>query len=185
MHWIDLIILFSIGYFAYRGFVNGLVKEVLSIVGIILAVFVTFTYMDEVSALLEPIIDSSSDVSVLITGVVLFLAILVLVHGIAFLISKFLKAINLNIINRILGFAFGGLKCAIIISALLLFLAGFSLPDEDVRAQSVSYPLIIQLAPEVYNIVATVYPGAEDFVTTIQTTLEESNSIQKNLFFNF
>jgi len=42
MSLIDLIIGIPLLYFGYKGAVNGIVKEVLNIVGIILAVFLTF-----------------------------------------------------------------------------------------------------------------------------------------------
>ncbi|MEX0771267.1 MAG: CvpA family protein [Balneolaceae bacterium] len=184
MNWLDLVILLPIGYFAYRGFVNGLVKEVFSIAGILLAVFVTFTYMDEVSAFLEPYIHQPRDILILISGVFLFIGILVVVHFTAFLIRKLLEVIKLNIINSLFGFVFGGVKAAIVISAFLLFLVGFDVPDDQARSQSLSYSPVIQLAPRAYNVIAKVYPGVDDFVSTIRDTLEESNPIQNLPFFN-
>ncbi|MEX0995181.1 MAG: CvpA family protein [Balneolaceae bacterium] len=184
MNWLDLVILFPIGYFAYRGFVNGLVKEVFSIVGIVLAVFVTFTYMGKVSVYLKPYIDQPPDILILISGVFLFIGILVVVHFTAFLIRKLLEVIKLNILNSIFGFVFGGIKSAIVISAFLLFLTGFDMPDVDVRNQSLSYSPVIRLAPKAYDVIATMYPGVEDFVSTIQDTFEEANPIQNLPYFN-
>jgi membrane protein required for colicin V production len=51
-------------------------------------------------------------------------------------------------------------------------------PSEQARQQSATYPYIIYLAPLTYDVVATIYPGAEDFAATIENTLEQYNPIQ-------
>lgn len=178
MNLIDFLILIPIVYFAYRGFANGIIKEVLSIVGIILGVFLTFQYMDPLAAAINPLFEEGASFVPFISAIIIFVGTLSLVHLAAFLSKKFLETIKLNFINRIAGAAFGFLKSGIVISAILLILAGFSIPSEEARQDSVTYSYIIYLAPWAYDTVATVYPGAENFSTTIQKTLEQYNSIE-------
>lgn len=184
MNLLDLAILFPIAMFAYQGYRNGIVREVLAIVGVIFAVFIAFQFMEQLSGMLEPFIDQPKDVITLISGVILFAATLILVLSIALLIRKFLELIRLNLINRLFGLLFGGLKACIAISAILLLLAGFNLPDEDTRAGSVSYAYVIQAAPAVYNLIISVYPESEDFVSKMRNTLDETNPIQNLPFFH-
>ena len=54
MEILDLIIAIPLLYFLYKGAVNGIVKEILNIVGITLAVFLTFNYMDALSVFISP-----------------------------------------------------------------------------------------------------------------------------------
>jgi len=178
MNLIDFIILIPIAYFAYRGFANGIIKEVLSIVGIILGVFLTFQYMEPVSAAINPLFEEGASFVPFVSAIVIFVGTLSLVHLAAFLSKKFLETIKLNFINRIAGAAFGFLKSGIVISAILIILAGFSFPSEETRQSSATYPYVIYLAPWAYDTVATVYPGAEDFTTTIQKTFEQYNPIE-------
>lgn len=178
MNLVDFLILIPIAYFSYRGFVNGIIKEVLSIVGIILGVFLTFQYMDPVSAAIKPLFEEGASFVPFISAIIIFVGTLSLVHLIAFLSKKFLETIKLNFVNRIAGAAFGLLKSGIVISAILLILAGFTIPSEDARQNSATYPYIIYLAPWAYDTVAAVYPGAENFTTTIQKTLEQYNPIE-------
>jgi membrane protein required for colicin V production len=177
MNLLDILILLPIAWFAFKGFTSGLVKEVLSIVGIILAVFITFRYMDAVSVLLTPFFEEGSDYMPLIAGLVLFIGTLSIVHFIAFLTKKFLETIKLNALNKALGLIFGALKCGLVISGILLLMAGFNLPGEESRQKSLLYPYIIHLAPGAYNLVAAVYPGTENFITTIENTLQENNPL--------
>lgn len=179
MNLLDFFIVLPIGYFAYNGLMSGIVKEVLSIVGIILAVFITFAYMDSASVIFQPFFDNL-DYAIVAAGIFLFILTIGLVQFIAYSIRKVLEVVKLNFINRIAGFVFGALKSGIIVSTMLLLLAGFNIPGEEIRNESLTYPYVIVLAPAVFDMVAFVYPGAEDFVSTIEQTLEENNPI-KNL----
>jgi membrane protein required for colicin V production len=178
MNLIDFLILLPITFFAYRGFVNGIIKEVFSIIGIILGVFLTFQYMDSVSAAIKPLFEEGASFVPFISAIIIFVGTLSIVHLAAFLGKKFLETIKLNFVNRVAGGAFGFLKSGIVISAILLILAGFNLPSEEARKNSATYSYIIYLAPWAYDSVAAVYPGADDFTTTIQQTLEQYNPIE-------
>ncbi|MDX1618292.1 MAG: CvpA family protein [Balneolaceae bacterium] len=178
MNLLDLLIVIPLFYFSYRGFVNGIIKEVLSIVGIMLAVFLTFEYMDPVSILVRPFFEDNASFVPFVSGGILFIGTVAAVQLVAFLSKKFLEAINLNFINRLSGMAFGFLKSGILVSAILLLLAGFNLPSERARDNSIAYSSIIYLAPLTYDLVATIYPGAENFTDTIQNTLDKNNPIQ-------
>lgn len=178
MNLIDFLILIPIVYFAYRGFANGFIKEVLSIVGIILGVFLTFQYMDPVSTTIKPLFEEGASFVPFISAIIIFVGTLSLVHLVAYISKKFLETIKLNFVNRIAGAVFGFLKSGIVVSAILLILAGFSIPSEEARKSSATYSYVIYLAPWAYDSVAAIYPGAEDFTTTIQKTLKQYNPIE-------
>ncbi|NBB77280.1 MAG: CvpA family protein [Bacteroidetes bacterium] len=178
MNYLDIIILIPVAYLAYRGFVNGLVREVFGIVGMILAVFLTFEYMKPVAEFLSPFFDLT-DQSILITGIVIFVMVIIVVQLMAWLLERLFKLIRLGVVNKFAGFLFASLKGAIIISAILLLLAGINVPGEETREQSKMYPIVIYVAPAAYDMVASVYPGAKDFIETIERTIEENNSIRQ------
>lgn len=175
---LDFLILIPICLFCYRGFVNGIIKEVLSIVGIVLAVFLSFQYMDSVSTLIRPLFSENAGYIPFVSGILIFVTTVSLVQLIAFLAKKFLETIKLNFINRLSGLAFGFLKSGIVISALLLVLAGFNLPSQQARDDSVLYSYVIYLAPWAYDSVAFIYPGAEYFSETVQKTLDQYNPVE-------
>jgi membrane protein required for colicin V production len=174
---LDFFILIPIGYFAWKGFMSGFVREILSIAGIILAVFLTFEYMHAISFLFKPFF-SNADHATIASGIFIFIITIAAVQFIAYATQKFLELIKINFINRIAGLLFGSLKSGIVISAILLLMAGFNLPTENSRENSISYPIVIYLAPAVFNMVAAIYPGAENFVNTIEKAIEENNPIK-------
>ncbi|WP_018128031.1 CvpA family protein [Balneola vulgaris] len=175
MYILDLIIALPILYFGYKGAVNGLVKEVLNIVGITLAVFLTFNYMDAFATLIEPFMADKEAYIPFVSGAILFLGTLIIVGIIAVLTKKFLEAVNLGKVNRAFGALFGVLKAGIIISTALLLLSGFNLPSEETRNESILYPYVIQLGPWTYEAIALVYPGAENFTDTIKENISKYN----------
>lgn len=178
MNILDFLIVLPIAYFCYRGFVNGLIKEVLSIVGIILAVFLTFQYMEPIGEFISPFFEPKSSVVPFVSALIIFISTLGVVHLVAYLSRKFLETVKLNFINRLSGAAFGFIKSGIVISAILLILAGFNIPSEETRQDSATYPYIVYVAPWAYDAVASIYPGAEDFTATIKKTLENYNPIE-------
>lgn len=179
---LDFLILLPIGYFAYKGFLAGFIQEVLSIVGIILGIFITFAYMKPVSAVFESFF-TNPDTATIVAGLTLFIGTIAIVQTIGHLIRKLLEAIKLNFINRLAGFCFGAIKSAIVVSGFLWLFAGFNLPADETRNESLSYPYIIILAPATFNMVSTVVPNIEGFIETIEQTIREDNPIRNNPFF--
>lgn len=184
MNLLDVVILLPMILFALLGFRNGIVREVLTIAGVILAVFIAFQFMEDLAGMLVPYLDQSRDVIRLLSGLILFSATFILVLCIALLIQKFLEIIKLSLINRLLGFLFGGLKYGIAVSAILILLAGLNLPAEETRDESVTYPYIIRLAPAAFNMIAAVYPGSDDFINQIQKTFDNTEVFENLPIFN-
>ncbi|MGB0346292.1 MAG: CvpA family protein [Balneolaceae bacterium] len=179
MHILDLIIAVPLLYFIYKGAVNGIVKEVLNIVGITLAVFLTFNYMDAFSVIIAPFFEEEQSQYIpFLSAAVLFIGTLAIVALVGYLTKEFLKAIKLSTVNRVAGAIFGLLKSGLIVSTILLLAAGFNIPKEEVRDESILYPYIIYLGPWAYDAVAVIYPGAENFTQTIQENLSNYNPIE-------
>ncbi|MCH2449307.1 MAG: CvpA family protein [Gracilimonas sp.] len=181
---LDLIIGIPLLYFGYKGAVNGLVKEVLNIVGIILAIFLTFNYLDAFTGLIAPIFEEGASYIPFISGGILFIGTLGVVALVAYATKELLKAVKLSMVNRILGGAFGALKSGLVVSAVLLLLAGFNVPSDEAREESYLYPAVIYLAPLTYNAVALVYPGAENYSQTLKENIGEYNPLENIPFLN-
>jgi membrane protein required for colicin V production len=173
MNLLDILIFIAILYFCYRGVRNGLVWELLGIASIIVAVFLTFHYMDAAAGYIRPYINGDPNYLPFIAGAIIFLGTLLVLQIIALFMKRFLEIIRFNTVNRILGLFFGLLKGGIIVSALLLLLAGFNQPSIQARENSVSYSYVIYLAPWAYDFVAN-----QNFSRTIQVTLSKYNPIK-------
>ncbi|HKJ46427.1 MAG TPA: CvpA family protein [Balneolales bacterium] len=173
----DWIVVIPLFYFAFRGFKNGLVKEVLSIAGIVLAIFLSIHFMDPLASVLKPMFDKHPSFAPYVAAFIIFFSVLIIVHLLIYLLTKLLTIVALSLPNRILGLLFGVLKTGLIISTILILLAGFNIPGKNIRIQSKTYPYIITLAPATFNIIAYFYPGANNYTDTIKQTLKNYNPI--------
>ncbi len=169
MNLLDFLIIIPVLLFAFSGIKNGLIGEVLGIAGLIAAIYLTFEYMDEAAEIIRPLFNTDETYVIFIAAAIIFIITLIIAQLIDFLAAKFLKVVRLYTINRILGFFFGMIKGAIIVSALLLILAGFQIPSEQSREESATYSYIVYLAPWAYNLIAD-----ENFTNTIEETFERS-----------
>ena len=185
MHILDFIIAIPLLYFMYKGAVNGIVKEILNIVGISLAIFLTFYYMDVLTVLIKPFFEEDASTYIpFISSIILFNGTLTVVAIIGYLTREFLKAVKLGTVNKVAGALFGLLKSGTIVSTILLLLSVFNIPKEKSRNESFLYAYIIYVAPWAYDAVAIIYPGAEGFTQTIQENLKNYNLIENLPFLN-
>lgn len=178
MNLVDIFIIIFILFFSFRGYRSGFVKQIFGIAAIIIAVFATFRYMGPASGLLTSFIENP-DHATIVAGALIFLISLSLIQLGGYWLEKALKLVKINFINRLAGMAFGALNASIIASAFLLLLAGFSVPNEETRAESITYDTIIQVAPITFNIIATIYPDTVDFMDTIEKSILENNTLKE------
>lgn len=177
MNLLDILILVPLLLFAFKGFKNGFVKEVFSVVGLVLAVFFAFQYMAELSNYLYQQLETDSVFVPYFSFGIIFLLVLLAVQVIIFFIEGVLRIAFLGLPNRIIGSVFGAFKTALIISIVLLLFSGFSLPDQETRSDSLFYPYVIKIAPATYNTLAKIYPGAGNYMDTVQNALDEHSPI--------
>lgn len=168
MNILDALILTPLLYAFYKGFSNGFVKEILGIVGVVVAVFLTFAYLDALLPLLEQGLGLSGQLARFLSGTAIFLGTIFVFNLVAALIKRLLQFAQLNVINRILGGAFSALKVSILVSVLLLLLSFVSVPTPQAREESVTYPIIIGIAPAAFNFISFFIPNGSDFLTRMK-----------------
>jgi len=155
------------------GFRNGLMREVLGISGVIAGLFLAFRYLDPLNQWLIQLTGVNDMYSPLIAFFIIFLSVILATHLIIISLEYLIEFAFLSMPNRLLGLGFGVLKSSVFISILLILLAGFEVPGEQTRRQSVMYPYVYGIAPFTYNVIGTIYPGSRNFYESIQKTLDE------------
>lgn len=177
MYLLDIILLVPLLLIAVRGFMTGLVKQILGIAGLFLAIYITFNYMSSVSNLFTTWIESR-DTAVLLAAIFLFVATMIIVNLLASWIDSLVSFIQLNFINRTAGFLFGAFYASVILSVAMLLLSGFDIPNEEMREQSVIYPIILPVAPAMYDAFASLWPEARSFIETIEQAIMDNNTLR-------
>ena len=127
----DYTTLLIIGISVVISIMRGAVKEVLAVVGWILAFYVARTYANQLIPLLPEGIPTEP-LKILAAMIILILAVLLLTSLVTIALSGLIRKLNLNWLNRGLG-AFFGLRRGVLIVCVLVFLAGFTSLPKDPR----------------------------------------------------
>jgi membrane protein required for colicin V production len=125
----DYIVIATVVFCVLVSMMRGAVKEMLAIVGWVVAFYIAKAYSTTLAAFLPEAIPTEA-LKTLIAFLILLIAVLVLSGLVAMAISSVVSQIGLGWLNRFVGVIFGFAK-GMLIACLLVFLAGLtSLPKE-------------------------------------------------------
>jgi membrane protein required for colicin V production len=161
MFWLDATILVVLGGAGLLGLRSGLVKQIARIVGFGAALFGSIFFHGAAADWLQQNVMSGADPQATgaTTYVGVFLGVYLAFFFTAMIVERFLKAVKLNWVNRLLGGVSGAGKAALILGALFLAVINFPNPaTDDVIKQSRGAPVLaagaglaLKLVPEQYT----------------------------------
>ena len=140
-HWIDYVIMAIMTVSMITGVFRGFVKEVVSLIIWIAAVWLAYVYATEGAKWLEPHISDPSTRFVL-AFILIVLALVILGAIINAIISALIRRSPLSGMDRFLGLLFGILRGVFIAALFLLILNMTSLPKEKYEKESKLFPLL-------------------------------------------
>ena len=150
MNWVDIVIIIYLCLSVISGFMQGLIRTVLSIIGLIVGIILAAHFYKQLGDALTFISNKN------VADVVAFVFILLVVMGIAALIAWFLrsliKAIMLGWVDKIGGAVLGLILGALSISAILAIIEKVSnssmITDSKFAAFFLDkFPLILTFLP--------------------------------------
>ena len=118
MNWADYVILAVFAVSILIGLMRGFTREVLGIIGWVLALWVAFTFTHQTSEWLVTRIETPSVRRAAAFGG-LFLGMLLLTSLITFFVGRLVRQGALATIDRTLGAGFGVLRALVLVAALL------------------------------------------------------------------
>jgi membrane protein required for colicin V production len=134
---------------AVKGFFKGFIIEAASIVALIVGILGALLFASTIGGLLSTYFDFDTIPPTGIIFALIFIVIIISINLLAKLLTNVIKMAALGLINRIFGSLFGGLKFAIVLSALLLLLNQFSFLfqyfDTTILEESILYDPIKNL----------------------------------------
>ena len=117
MNWLDIVIILPVCWFAFKGFKNGLIKELASLAALILGIWATCRFSDYVATLLGDL----PWVNIL-AFIVTFVIVLILVYLFGNFVEKIVTLVFPKFINRLFGFIFGVGKVLLLFSLLFFII---------------------------------------------------------------
>ena len=119
MNILDIIFLVPLLFALYRGFKKGLIHMAASLLALVLGIVGAIKLRPLFASLLDSVFTINPEYMNVIAFSVAFVTIVLVVHLLAYVAEKVIKAVALNLVNRLLGMAFGLLVTAFVISMIL------------------------------------------------------------------
>ena len=137
---LDIGFIFVIVLFMIRGLLTGLIREVMSLVGIFLGFILASKFYADLSPQLMKVLHDETWASVA-SYVIIFIMVFILVIAIGAMLRKlFTKAIP-GWLDYVLGFILGFLK-GMVVCAIIVILLKALLPDSGFLEKSVGVPYL-------------------------------------------
>lgn len=157
MNYIDFIIIIFLVFGLMRGYTDGLVKELASLLALILGIWGAIKFSAFTAGTLYDFFDMTGKYVGIIAFLITFILIVIVIHFIGILVDKFVDSISLGFLNRLLGIFFGVFKTALILSVIFVVLNAIDakkqfLPREKIE-QSKFYNPIADIAPALFPII--------------------------------
>lgn len=155
MNYIDILIMLPLIWALYKGFTKGFIIEVSALIALILGIFLAINFSDTTKDILVNNLDLHSGYMDYIAFGLTFIAVVIVVNIAGRLISKFIHAIALGFLNRLLGGIFGLLKSLIVICVIISIFEAFDsklhISDKKDKSKSLFYYPIYHFGQGIYN----------------------------------
>jgi membrane protein required for colicin V production len=160
MNWLDIVILILLAVPTIIGLKMGIIKAVLSIVGVIVGVLLAGKFYEPLGASL-PISDEG--IAKIVAFAIILVAVMLAAAIAAIMLKKIVSAILLGWVNRlggaILGFLIGAIFCGAILSVLGSFVANSDVVRESWLASVLlkTFPLVLVFLPDELDAVKSIF----------------------------
>ena len=177
MNSIDIIILVILGIFCLKGFFRGIIVEVLTLVGLVVAYVIALREMSTVAGWIERVVHLPSLISTALGFFMIFLLIVLFFRWVAGAVRRITQWIFLGWIDRGGGMLFGIFKGALIVSLLILLisLVTFSKELEREQKNSLLFKPVSVVAPAVFTFIKHVFPRTKDYYEEVKEGLSNSS----------
>lgn len=168
MKLLDIILLIPLIFGAWSGFRKGLLLEIIGILAFVLGIIGGFKLMELGMTYLDDYFEGLDHLLPFLSFIIIFLAILLLVNMVGKAVKKLVDMTLLGGVDKFAGAVVGLAKWAIGLS-LILWLThhfGIELPGQD--EDTVLYPYLTDLGPNLIQSLQVVIPFAEDMIESIK-----------------
>jgi len=149
MSTLDIFLLIPLIWFAYKGFSNGLVSELASILALVFGVYLSLKFSDFIGKKMG----LEGNVSSIFAFIITFIAVVIIINFAGKFVSKIFEWTSLSIINKLAGLLFGLIKISFIISVMIYIVERLDnnrvLLTKETRENSVLFPYLQKIAPKI------------------------------------
>lgn len=184
--WFDIIIIAVVIILGIKGIINGLIKEVFGLIGIIGGVIIASRNANLVGDLISLYIYQLSDSAEFFFGFLLALLVFWFVClMLGNLLSKMLKMSGLGFVDRLLGFFVGAAKIFLVLAILAAIVSKISVLNQKISPffeGSKVYPILLSAGQFIMAMdVSKVKESVESGRIVVPELLDSVEGVEENL----
>ncbi len=157
--WIDIGILVILVVFLVKGVLRGLLKEVCSLLGLVLGGVFAFTFHLPLAQYLQDSFNLPAQLCIWGSFLAIFLLLVFLFAVLGFVLNRFVKLIFLGGFNRLAGAIFGIVQGVVILAMLMLAFSSSVAPSGLQKTVRQS-----QLAPPFVTLGEAIFVGSRNLI---------------------
>lgn len=167
---VDGIVLATVAFGIWRGFVTGVIRELSQVFGLFAAFALAIHFMRPFGAMLVRdvnVVDIPQEGGTLVGFIVIFTLVYAAVYLLARLLERVADGLKLGAINKTLGGIVGGFKTVLVLSIAFVFLGQMGFPGKPTQSSSYLYGSVEAIAPEVWEVFTQSVPKATRLTRTV------------------
>lgn len=167
---VDGIVLATVAFGIWRGFVTGIIRELSQVFGLFAAFALAIHFMRPFGAFLVHvvnIVDVPQEGAALVGFLTIFVGVYLLVYIVARLLERVADGLKMGALNKMLGGIVGGFKTILVLSIAFVFLGQMGFPGKKTQSRSYLYGSVEAVAPEVWEVFTQSVPKATRLTRTV------------------
>ena len=161
MNGFDILFVLVLVVGAWKGWSNGLLKEVLGLIGVFVGLYVAHLLYEQVGYELAPRIGTSPSIASIVAFALIWMGVPILLGILGSLLTKVLEWIGLEGVNNLGGALVSIIKYAIILGALCNVLAITHLVKEESQQNSILFEPLKRTTSIAFDLAKTQWQKAD------------------------
>jgi membrane protein required for colicin V production len=171
MSFIDIIFAALLAYALYKGIKNGLFVEAASLVALVAGIFVAIKFSYIIRTILESKVSWNPKYIEITAFALTFIAVILVIHLSAKLLTKIIDLAYLGWINRLAGAAFSMLKTILALSIVIFLFEKVNLNNMLVKKETLDNSIFYNPTKEIS---AFVYPQIEEWYESLSEEVKDN-----------
>lgn len=177
MNFIDILFLIPIGYGIYKGFKNGFIIEICTLLALLVGIYAGIHFSDGTANLLKTSWNIHSEYLPVISFTLTFLVVGAMVFFGGKMLEKVVDVANLTPLNKFLGVLFGLIKVLYLLSVFTVLLESYDEKGDFIKEETKAESMLYE---PVKNISLTTIPRIKEstiFLTNSLRTEQDSTGL--------
>ncbi|MBC9813545.1 CvpA family protein [Crocinitomicaceae bacterium CZZ-1] len=169
MNFIDILLLIPIGYAVYKGFKNGFIIEVCTLLALLVGIYAGIHFSDGTANLLKTSWNIHSEYLPVIAFTITFLGVGALVFFGGKMLEKVVDVANLTPLNKFLGILFALIKIFYLLSVFIVLLESYDEKGDFIKEETKQDSLLYE---PVKNLSLTTIPRIKESTIFLTNSLK-------------